>query len=632
MKLLRQWVMFLGLLLGASGLWASEPVSERAWVEDPTGRMTLAQAMAAPQTPLTGSYFGQGFSDSAFWIRLRIDPAQWPHASPDTELVIRLRPVYTDEFQLHDPLAPQGEVRYTGDRHPWANDDYQSLNNNFVVPLGQAPRDIWLRLQTTASTLNSIEVLDLKTARAKDMRQVAWGLMYLAVLLICAGWGMLSWFGSRDRLVRLYVFREIFMIVYAMVVLGVWRVLAADIMAPAWIDASSNLGFFTVVLVVIWFDIHFLREFKPHPRWVKLLHGFLAVFFGGLVLGLAGHVGWAMRLHAVTLTLCFVAVFLTALSTRVWSTPEGHPKPVVSKKVLVGFYLFVLLLGIFNRLVVMGLFPGAVDVWDMLLLYPLTGSVLMMVLLQLRAQQQHRLQQEAAWRIALAERSAQEEKAKRQEQQQFLAMLGHELRNPLSAVNFLADGRTREGQQIRRAVQDMHLVLERSVQAERLDEAGFQAQADTVHLPALLHELGRRAAPERLQLRTQALPEHIQTDQLLLSIVLGNLIDNALKYSPEASQVTLEAELLADAVPATVRFRVANAVGPAGVPQADQLFKKYYRNPAAQHQVGSGLGLYLVKGLLQLLGGTIAYLPAAAQPGPSVVFEVHLPVQWAPAA
>ena len=102
--------------------------------------MTLAQVVAAPQQPLTGPYFGQGFSTSAFWIRLRIDPAKWPDAPADKELVIRLRPVILDEFQLHDPMSPEGEVRYTGDRHSWTLDDYQSLNSNFLIPLGNIPQ------------------------------------------------------------------------------------------------------------------------------------------------------------------------------------------------------------------------------------------------------------------------------------------------------------------------------------------------------------------------------------------------------------------------------------------------------------------------------------------------------------
>ena len=626
MGMLRKILAFVLLALSAAAASSREPVSERSWVEDPTGTMTLAQVMAAPQQPLTDSYFGQGFSTSAFWIRVRIDPAKWPDAPPDKPLVIRLQPVFLDEFELHDPLAAAGTVRYTGDRHSWILDDYQSLNNNFVVPRGSAPRDIWLRLQTVTSTFSSIEVLDLETAQRKDFRQLIWTLVYQSVLLICMGWGVLSWLSTRDRLVKLYVVREFFITAYALVILGHWRVLGADFLPPESIDTVGNWGIWAVPLVFIWFDIHFLSEFKPHPHLLKALYGFWWAFLCVFLAGVFGYAAWAFRISAVLLTLCFFMVLLVAMSTRVWSDANAQKKPVVSKAALIGFYLFVVLLGVFNRLNTMGIISSPLDIWSLLLLHPLLGSLLMVAVLQLRAQQQYKLHQQAEWRIALAERVAQEEKSKRQEQQRFLAMLGHELRNPLSAVNFLADAQTREGKQIRRAVQDMRLVIERSVQAERLDDGGFSPRFAATQLPALVDEVIQRANSDRLQVTVKDLPAAIETDSVLLSVVLANLVDNALKYSPENSVVSFHASLLTEHQPPMVRFCVGNAVGIAGMPDTDRLFEKYYRSPAAQHQVGSGLGLYLVRGLVGSLGGTIDCRSSQGDGGPHLVFEVLLPI------
>ena len=625
MEILRKILAVVLLALSAAAACSHGPVSERSWVEDPTGTMTLAQVMAAPQQPLTGPYFGQGFSTSAFWIRVRIDPAKWPDAPPDKPLVIRLQPVFLDEFELHDPLAAAGTVRYTGDRHSWILDDYQSLNNNFVVPRGSAPRDIWLRLQTVTSTFSSIEVLDLETAQRKDFRQLIWTLVYQSVLLICMGWGVLSWLSTRDRLVKLYVVREFFITAYALVILGHWRVLGADFLPPESIDTVGNWGIWAVPLVFIWFDIHFLSEFKPHPHLLKALYGFWWAFLCVFLAGAFGYAAWAFRISAVLLTLCFFMVLLVAMSTRVWSDANAQKKPVVSKAALIGFYLFVVLLGVFNRLNTMGIISSPLDIWSLLLLHPLLGSLLMVAVLQLRAQQQYKLHQQAEWRIALAERVAQEEKSKRQEQQRFLAMLGHELRNPLSAVNFLADAQTREGKQIRRAVQDMRLVIERSVQAERLDDGGFSPRFAATQLPALVDEMIHRANSDRLQVTVKDLPAAIETDSVLLSVVLANLVDNALKYSPENSVVSFHASLLTGHQPPMVRFCVSNAVGIAGMPDRDRLFEKYYRSPAAQHQVGSGLGLYLVRGLVGSLGGTIDCRSSQGDGGPHLVFEVLLP-------
>jgi signal transduction histidine kinase len=205
-------------------------------------------------------------------------------------------------------------------------------------------------------------------------------------------------------------------------------------------------------------------------------------------------------------------------------------------------------------------------------------------------------------------------------------MLGHELRNPLSAVNFLADAGTPEGKQIRRAVQDMRQVIDRSVQAERLDDGGFSPRFAATQLPALVDEVVERANSERLQVLVEDLPASIETDSVLLSVVLANLVDNALKYSPENSAVSFHAGLLSGHQPPMVRFCVSNAVGIAGMPEKDRLFEKYYRSPAAGHQVGSGLGLYLVRGLVGSLGGTIDCRSSQGDGGPHLVFEVQLPV------
>ena len=109
-------------------------------------------------------------------------------------------------------------------------------------------------------------------------------------------------------------------------------------------------------------------------------------------------------------------------------------------------------------------------------------------------------------------------------------------------------------------------------------------------------------------------------------MVLANLVDNALKYSPENSAVSFHAGLLSGHQPPMVRFCVSNAVGIAGMPDRGRMFEKYYRSPAAQHQIGSGLGLYLVRGLVEALGGTVDCRSSQGDGGRHIVFEVRLPI------
>jgi signal transduction histidine kinase len=74
-----------------------------------------------------------------------------------------------------------------------------------------------------------------------------------------------------------------------------------------------------------------------------------------------------------------------------------------------------------------------------------------------------------------------------------------------------------------------------------------------------------------------------------------------------------------------LKLTIANQIGPNEFPDANRLFEKYYRAESAGKKTGSGLGLYLVKNLTQLLGGEVYYLPQ--QNG--VIFTLMLPIESA---
>jgi len=111
---------------------------------------------------------------------------------------------------------------------------------------------------------------------------------------------------------------------------------------------------------------------------------------------------------------------------------------------------------------------------------------------------------------------------------------------------------------------------------------------------------------DRLFITTEPLPE-LNTDPQLLRIILGNLIGNAIKYSPPESAIDICAEPSRHSGKPGVRVTVQNQPDTAGVPDPEQIFDKYYRSSGAHSKTGSGLGLYLVHSITELLGGQIGY-------------------------
>jgi signal transduction histidine kinase len=112
----------------------------------------------------------------------------------------------------------------------------------------------------------------------------------------------------------------------------------------------------------------------------------------------------------------------------------------------------------------------------------------------------------------------------------------------------------------------------------------------------------------------------IMGDELRLEQVLQNLISNALKYSLNTGAVQIRVEQEHD----TARIVVADQG--LGIPTADipRLFERFYRasNADVQHITGMGIGLYIVKEILLLHGGTIT---VESTEGEGSTFIVDLP-------
>ncbi|HEX5689404.1 MAG TPA: ATP-binding protein, partial [Roseiflexaceae bacterium] len=111
-------------------------------------------------------------------------------------------------------------------------------------------------------------------------------------------------------------------------------------------------------------------------------------------------------------------------------------------------------------------------------------------------------------------------------------------------------------------------------------------------------------------------------DGVLIEQVLINLLENALKYSPAESPLSIRATLSDGAVLIEVADR-----GP-GLPPGDEarIFEKFYRAPATQGQPGAGLGLAIAKGMVAAHGGRIW---AENRPGGGAVFRFTLPLDGA---
>ncbi len=213
---------------------------------------------------------------------------------------------------------------------------------------------------------------------------------------------------------------------------------------------------------------------------------------------------------------------------------------------------------------------------------------------------------------------------RRDEQDRFMSMLNHELKTPLAVIRMsLGDESLPVGvrERVTRSVTDMNAIVERSLQADRLRHGHIQINRQECPVGELLASLvSDSVSPAHINLEVDELPM-VTTDAQLLGVILGNLIDNALKYGAPGKPVTVNAGQAARKTKPGVSIAVTNRPGAAGMPDARKVFRKYYRAPGAHSKTGSGLGLHISAGLADKLGGHLSYVPSPDE----VRFELWLP-------
>lgn len=204
----------------------------------------------------------------------------------------------------------------------------------------------------------------------------------------------------------------------------------------------------------------------------------------------------------------------------------------------------------------------------------------------------------------------------------FVANVSHELRTPLTSikgyVEALLDGAKDNPEEAERFLQiilnqsdRLNLILEDLLQLSQIESGLVQFKRDPVHLGALVERtlpLIRQAADKKRQTLTVALPPDLPPvagDEDRLVQVLTNLLDNAVKYTPEGGAIHVSGKRSSD--PAQVELSVADTG--IGIPEADRprVFERFYRVDKARSRElgGTGLGLSIVKHIVEGHGGRV---------------------------
>jgi len=205
--------------------------------------------------------------------------------------------------------------------------------------------------------------------------------------------------------------------------------------------------------------------------------------------------------------------------------------------------------------------------------------------------------------------------------------ISHELRTPLSrmrlALEFIDSDEDREV--LKAEINEMEKIVVLLLEAERLNEGHAKLHRSPIRISDLLNELlddffGRER--ERIEVRNRAGDLKVSLDEARISLLLKNLLSNALRYSPpDAGPVELSVERDGQ----ELVFRVSDNGPGISTEQAARLGEPFYRgDPSRTRDTGgTGLGLYLATLVAKAHGGFLEL----KNPGESgACFEVRIPV------
>lgn len=602
---LRLLLLSILLLIGGQAM-ATGTVALRdlAVLVDPQGEMDItAVAGAADQRfkPLSTG-LAVGYSNAAHWLRFTI-------AAPAGEWWLDVLPPYVDDLRLYepDPKHPGAYLeRRAGDRLPFSAREADYRGFIFKLhPVDESPRTYYLRLKTTSTSILVPRIWAPDDFHAAMALEYGLLISVLSILLVIMVLNLISGLWLHDPLLRWFL-----------VFVGcMWLSLicnggfAAQYLIPEQPGITDALGSLTSFLVIAASYAFYPRLFRVKPS-ERLLHN---LFRFGIVLALSACVSWFTGHFTVVAPLIFnFALLMTIvgfwLTTRLWriGDPGSGLMFIANLFSSLGFLVAILsVLGIYSSFYAMQ--------------YNLQLTSLGLVIaLHLALSARHRALLDAH-RQALedTQRTAQEMQQERdlhERKGRFIDLIAHEYRTPLTILRTNLDilGLSKDQAQRQASLTSMDIAVTRLGhifnRSQNVDDWGghrslrSERVAPAILLRILIAETNAagNAGKQKYVFSGNDDSICVSADPELLKTVLRNLLDNVKKYAVPDSVVDVSIVALDHG--ATITLANQCAVSPAQSPE--RLLERNVRGANSDGADGIGMGLYIVKKLIEDMGGT----------------------------
>lgn len=220
---------------------------------------------------------------------------------------------------------------------------------------------------------------------------------------------------------------------------------------------------------------------------------------------------------------------------------------------------------------------------------------------------------------------------------EFVSLAAHQLRTPISSLKWnielllspkeesLSASQKERAETLQRGVERLNAIVGDFLNASRLELGTIQPELEPVDVSQLVEEtlagLSAMMVSHRHRVETNVHVGTITTSSKFLRMVLENLLSNAAKYTPDEGEISIHGET--DGKWAVITITDTGV----GIPQdeQDEVFSKMFRAKNVREEVpgGTGLGLYICRMIMEVLGGDISFI---STPGKGTTFTIRLPL------
>ena len=492
-----------------------------------------------------------------------------------------------------------------------------------VLPLDTFPgMHIYFRVRTTNAISVYAELLPAEAFTSGETRANFFHGLYFGILLIAVALYAILGARLRDAVMAAYAGYVASQLLFHLGATGYLPVLLAG--RSAWLmDALPRIGWLGAAAFIVLMWDRLIQLKATHPRIHRL---YLFTVALNLVL-----LFFALQPSLVTSTVLLVVKsanylnvlnFVIAMGLLVQSWRRDR-----RAEWMIYLIAFVIpaLGALVNTMTNQGLLPWNAETAHFYQIAALVHVLVMSYGLAMRLRQLQQDKAAAEQEIAIVTQRA-------QQQRHFVAMLSHEFGNPLAAIDRAAQMLQlnlqlhaphmppKDAQRltlIRGNAATLSGFVERFLMTEALDNGALSLSRTPCRIRQMLEDtIRQQPADLRSRIHLKECSEGtFEVDSTLIGVAIGNLLTNALRYSPPDSPV----EIAAIRDDTGLRIRVADHGPGLDADELDKLGAPYFRGAAALGKKGSGLGYHFTRRIVEAHAGTLA-----ARSGTDAGLEVEI--------